>query len=157
MDHRLAESMLRLPGSLRAASRSPGSADPDGGASANCEEVRMEKKSAEAVCGLLDRSHLLTPDQVRHLFQTWRDQAGSATEGASFCQWLVSRNYLTAFQADLVQRGKVDHFFFGPYKLLERVGKGRMAGVYLNCCGESVGGGAFDRKLTPDELLPFIL
>jgi serine/threonine protein kinase len=88
------------------------------------------EQSGEAVCGLLDRSHLLTPEQVRRLFQTWRAQAGGATDGASFCRWLVEHNYLTDYQADLVQRGKVDHFFFGPYKLLERVGKGRMAGVY---------------------------
>jgi serine/threonine protein kinase len=47
-----------------------------------------------------------------------------------FQQWLVASGYLTEYQADLVMRGKVDHFFFGPYKILERVGKGRMAGVY---------------------------
>jgi serine/threonine protein kinase len=100
----------------------------------------MEKKSVEDVCDLLSRSHLLTPEQVRHLVQTWRAQAGSATDGASFCRWLVSHNYLTAYHADLVQRGKVDHFFFGPYKILERVGKGRMAGIYkaIHTLGQAV-------------------
>ena len=34
------------------------------------------------------------------------------------------------YQADLLQRGHADRFFLGEYKLLERIGQGRMAGVY---------------------------
>jgi serine/threonine protein kinase len=86
----------------------------------------MEPQSVEAVCNLLPKSGLLTPPQVRGLRQRWR----GTDDPAAFCQWLVAGGYLTDYQAGLVLRGKVDHFFFGPYKLLERVGKGRMAGVY---------------------------
>jgi serine/threonine protein kinase len=89
----------------------------------------MEPHSVEAVCNLLAKSGLLTPPQLRGLFQRWRAEAG-ADDPAAFCQWLVAGGYATEYQTALVMRGKVDHFFFGPYKLLERVGKGRMAGVY---------------------------
>jgi tRNA A-37 threonylcarbamoyl transferase component Bud32 len=90
----------------------------------------MEPQSVEAVCNLLGRSRLLNPDQIRTLHQRWRAEAKNADDVAAFGQWLVAREYLTEFQAGLVLRGRVDHFFFGPYKILERVGKGRMAGVY---------------------------
>jgi tRNA A-37 threonylcarbamoyl transferase component Bud32 len=90
----------------------------------------MEPQSVEAVCNLLSRSRLLTAEQVRALYQRWRAEAKSADDVAAFGQWLVAREYLTEFQAGLVMRGKVDHLFFGPYKILERIGKGRMAGVY---------------------------
>jgi serine/threonine protein kinase len=84
----------------------------------------------EAVCNLLNRSRLLTPEQLRGLHQRWRAEAKDAADVAAFGQWLVAHEYVTDYQAGLVLRGKVDHFFFGPYKILERVGKGRMAGVY---------------------------
>ena len=48
----------------------------------------------------------------------------------AFLQWLVARNYVTDYQATLLARGHVDDFFLGEYKILERIGRGRMAGVY---------------------------
>jgi serine/threonine protein kinase len=90
----------------------------------------MEQQSVEAVCNLLARSRLLSPDDVRQLHQRWGAETRDADDVAAFRQWLVAREYLTEWQVGLVLRGKIDHFFFGPYKILERVGKGRMAGVY---------------------------
>jgi eukaryotic-like serine/threonine-protein kinase len=90
----------------------------------------MEPQSVEAVCNLLAKSGMLTSAQVRGLFQRWRAAAGDPGDLAAFRPWLVAGGYVTEHQAGLVMRGKVDHFFFGPYKILERVGKGRMAGVY---------------------------
>jgi serine/threonine protein kinase len=90
----------------------------------------MDQQSVEGVCNLLARSRLLTPDQVRALHKLWRSEAADAADVDAFGRWLVARDFLTEYQAGLVLRGKIDHFFFGPYKLLERVGKGRMAGVY---------------------------
>jgi serine/threonine protein kinase len=90
----------------------------------------MAAESVEGVCNLLSRSGLLTAAQVRSLLPRWRAGAGAGGGPAGLCAWLVSGGYLTEYQAGLVLRGKVDHFFFGPYKILERVGKGRMAGVY---------------------------
>jgi serine/threonine protein kinase len=90
----------------------------------------MEQQSVEAICNQLARSRLLPPADVRQLHQRWHAEARNADDVAAFGQWLVARQYLTEYQAGLVLRGKIDHFFFGPYKMLERVGKGRMAGVY---------------------------
>ena len=100
----------------------------------------MEQPSIESVCNLLAKSRLLTPEQVRGVFQSWRAAARDGTDVAAFTQWLIDNQYLTEYQVGLVLRGKVDHFFFGPYKILERIGKGRMAGVYkaLHTLGQIV-------------------
>jgi serine/threonine protein kinase len=100
----------------------------------------MEPHSVEAACNLLAKSGLLTAPQVRGLLQRWRAEGRAPGDVAAFRTWLVSGGYLTEYQAGLVMRGKVDHFFFGPYKILDRVGKGRMAGVYkaINTVGQAV-------------------
>ncbi len=43
---------------------------------------------------------------------------------------MVSNRYLTEYQAQLLARGHADGFFLNEYKVLDRLGKGRMAGVY---------------------------
>src|SRR5439155_19189784 len=43
---------------------------------------------------------------------------------------LVSAKALTDYQAGLLSRGHTEGFFLDPYRILERTGKGRMAGVY---------------------------
>src|SRR5437868_6322642 len=43
---------------------------------------------------------------------------------------MVQHRYLTDYQAGLLARGHADGFFLNEYKILERLGKGRMAGVY---------------------------
>ncbi|HKI37520.1 MAG TPA: serine/threonine-protein kinase [Gemmataceae bacterium] len=100
----------------------------------------MEPQSVESACNLLAKSGLLTPAQVRPLLQRWRAESRTPDDLVGFRSWLVASGYVTEYQAGLVMRGKVDHFFFGPYKILERVGKGRMAGVYkaLHTLGQPV-------------------
>ena len=94
-------------------------------------EAPPMEPSVRDLCQLLARSRLLSPDEVRGLYGRWRDEAkGASADPGAFCRWAVARRYLTEYQAALLQRGKVNHFFLGPYKILERVGKGRMAGVY---------------------------
>jgi tRNA A-37 threonylcarbamoyl transferase component Bud32 len=90
----------------------------------------MEAQSVETVCNLLGRSRLLSAEQIRTLHKQWQTVAPNAEDVAAFGEWLKANDYLTEFQLNLVLRGQVDHLFFGPYKLLERIGKGRMAGVY---------------------------
>ena len=48
----------------------------------------------------------------------------------SFRRFLIARKCLTDYQAALVQRGRADGFFLGGYKILDRIGKGQMGGVY---------------------------
>jgi serine/threonine protein kinase len=76
------------------------------------------------------RSRLLSADEVSDLRKRWQAQGGGADDSDRFAGWLVKNQYLTEYQAGLLLRGKADHFFLNEYKLLERVGKGRMAGVY---------------------------
>src|SRR5262245_30665625 len=87
--------------------------------------------AVETVCTLLARSRLMPAQDVKALLQRWRDESqGSAENLRQFRKWLVARGYVTRYQAKLLLRGQLDAFFLGPYKILERIGKGRMAGVY---------------------------
>jgi serine/threonine protein kinase len=87
--------------------------------------------SVENLCGLLIRSKLLTPDEVKTVYQRWqataRDNPGNPTQ---YLRWLVANQHLTEYQAGLIGRGHADDFFLNQYKILDRLGRGRMAGVY---------------------------
>ena len=87
--------------------------------------------SVETLCNLLARSRLLAAAEIRTLFQRWRGEAGdAAADVAHFSKWLVVNQYVTEYQVGLLLVGKADHFFLNDYKILDRIGKGRMAGVY---------------------------
>src|SRR5436305_13350266 len=87
--------------------------------------------TVQNVYGLLLRSKLLSLDEARAMCTRWqeeaKDQAGNL---ARFASWMVANRYLTEYQAALLARGHADGFFLGDYKVLDRLGKGRMAGVY---------------------------
>lgn len=87
--------------------------------------------NTETVCNLLTRSRLMQPDDVRATRQRWLREAGDAVhDPARFCKWLVSNQYITDYQAGRLLKGHTDHYYFNDYKLLDCIGKGRMAGVY---------------------------
>ena len=86
--------------------------------------------TVENVCQLLVRSRLLSADDVKSLHQKWRGESQEPADAECFARWLVNNRYTTDYQASLLLRGHADHFFLGQYKLLDRIGKGRMAGVY---------------------------
>jgi len=87
--------------------------------------------SVENVCGLLIRSRLLNPDGVKTMYQRWQSEAKEhAGNLGQFTRWLVAKQYVTEFQATLVAKGHADDFFIHQYKILDRLGRGRMAGVY---------------------------
>jgi serine/threonine protein kinase len=93
----------------------------------------MDPTSVEALCNLLGRSRLLPAEEVRSARQRWLTEApdrDAAADVGRFARWLADREYITDYQASMLLRGHADRFFFNEYKLLERVGKGRMAGVY---------------------------
>jgi eukaryotic-like serine/threonine-protein kinase len=81
-------------------------------------------------CRLLIRSRLHTVEAVQKLYRHWQAISQNPESLESFSNWLVVKNYLTAYQVQLLKNGLTDNFFLGPYKILDRVGKGRMAGVY---------------------------
>ena len=87
--------------------------------------------TVQNVYGLLLRSRLLPLEEARAMFARWNQEAKDAAASvASFARWLVANKYLTEYQATLLARGHADGFYLGPYKILDRLGKGRMAGVY---------------------------
>ena len=87
--------------------------------------------SVQQMCNALARSRLMSPDDVRTVYRQFQEEAKENAEDADlFRKFLVSKNLLTEYQAALISRGHSDNFFLGPYKILDRIGKGRMAGVY---------------------------
>jgi serine/threonine protein kinase len=79
---------------------------------------------------LLLRSRLLDPAQVDALLQRWQTVALCPEDLDAFIAWLQVRHGLTSYQTTLLTEGKADNFYLHHYKILDRVGKGRMAGVY---------------------------
>src|SRR5262245_60539745 len=85
----------------------------------------------QRVCGLLLRSRLLAAEEAKAVYLRWRAETKHTARNAKrFTKWLVANGYLTAYQATLLARGHTEGFFLGEYKILERLGRGRMAGVY---------------------------
>lgn len=88
-------------------------------------------QTVESFCNLIIRSRLVPASEVQSVHQRWRTEAkGSAHDLGRFAKWLVNHQLLTEYQAAALMRGHADHFFLDQYKLLDRIGKGRMAGVY---------------------------
>jgi eukaryotic-like serine/threonine-protein kinase len=87
--------------------------------------------TVQNVYGLLLRSKLLPLDQARTMYDRWNAEARDAAGNLlAFTRWVVAHRYLTEYQAGLLARGHADGFFLNQYKILDRLGKGRMAGVY---------------------------
>src|SRR5262245_26235951 len=86
--------------------------------------------SVQNVYGLLLRSQLLPLDGAKALRERWQKEARDPDDVEQFTKWMVANQYATEYQAALLLHGHADHFFLGHYKLLDRVGKGRMAVVY---------------------------
>jgi serine/threonine protein kinase len=87
--------------------------------------------TVQNVYGLLLRSKLLSIDEAKAMFARWQQEAKDAAANlAKFASWMVANKYLTEYQAQLLARGHAEGFFLNEYKILDRLGKGRMAGVY---------------------------
>ncbi len=93
------------------------------------EGVGVEFK-VENLGGFLIRSKLMSASEMQAMRERSRAEAKDPAHVPAFLRWLVAKNYLTEYQAGLLSRGHVDDFFLGQYKILERIGRGRMAGVY---------------------------
>jgi serine/threonine protein kinase len=87
--------------------------------------------SVQNVYGLLLRSKLLSLEEARLMFERWnKESRDDASDLSQFTKWLVANRFLTEYQAGLLARGHADGFFLNQYKILDRLGRGRMAGVY---------------------------
>jgi len=91
----------------------------------------MPAPTVESLCNTLAKSGLVQPPEVKALYTRWK---GEAKDGAAsiekFLKWLVLRQYVTEYQANLLGRGQTDNFFLNQYKVLDRIGAGRMAGIF---------------------------
>lgn len=80
---------------------------------------------------LLVKSRLLPPEEADSQYRQWQqERPGPDDRVDSFRRFLIARKCVTEYQAALLQRGRADGFFLGQYKILDRVGKGQMGGVY---------------------------
>ena len=87
--------------------------------------------TVQNVYGLLLRSKLLPVDEAKEMYARWQKEAGEGSTNLSrFAEWMVANRLLTTYQANLLARGHAEGFFIEEYKILDRLGKGRMAGVY---------------------------
>jgi serine/threonine protein kinase len=87
--------------------------------------------TVQNVYGLLLRSKLMSIDEAKTMYARWQQEAkDAATNLAKFASWMVAHRFLTEYQAHLLARGHAEGFFLNEYKILDRLGKGRMAGVY---------------------------
>lgn len=81
--------------------------------------------------GLLLRSRLMPIDDARAMYQRWLQESGDAAmDPVAFSRWVPEQGYLTTYQVNLLRKGHADGFFLQHYKILDRLGKGKMAGVY---------------------------
>src|SRR5262245_21395577 len=93
--------------------------------------MATQTTSVREYCTLLKKSKLLPADEVERLHGRWRDETrGEDEQVDQFRKYLVHRRALTEYQAALIQRGRAENFFLGGYKILDRIGKGQMGGVY---------------------------
>jgi eukaryotic-like serine/threonine-protein kinase len=95
------------------------------------------------MCGFLIRSGLMTPDDMHAMFQLWLTEAkNGADDSSQFTRWLAARQYVTEYQASLLAKGHgdPDSYFLNQYKIMDRLGRGRMAGVYraVHALGQTV-------------------
>lgn len=87
--------------------------------------------TVQTLYGLLLRSKLFKPEDARVMLAHWNNESrAGAGDPGKFTAWMVGRKYLTEYQASLLVRGHAEGFFVNTYKILERLGKGRMGGVY---------------------------
>jgi eukaryotic-like serine/threonine-protein kinase len=86
---------------------------------------------AEELIPLLIKSRLFDALGAREAFQQWQASCGTLPDDASaFRSWMVEQKLLTEYQSSLLGRGHTDGFFLRDFKILDRIGRGRMAGVY---------------------------
>ena len=91
----------------------------------------MEPATPRDLCNALARSNLHPPDEVRALLKRFEEeQATSREEVVSFARWLTARGKLSDFQSALLLKGRWERLKVDDYVLVDRIGQGRLAGVY---------------------------
>src|SRR3954453_10980002 len=80
---------------------------------------------------LVADSRLLSVAQVKRLaadFQQEKPPSEQTVKTAA--QWLLDMRAITKYQAQVLLAGKPGPFFFGDYKVYERIDRGRLVGCF---------------------------
>ncbi len=82
-------------------------------------------------CAALAKSKLVREDEVGGIRADWeKETRGADADVELFRKFLVKKQFLTDYQAALIQRGRSEGFYIGGYVILDRIGSGQTAGVY---------------------------
>lgn len=81
---------------------------------------------------LVAQSQLYSSEQCRKLHRLYSEHhAGSPPDRTpALAQWLVDRKYLTRYQAKVLLAGRAGPFFYGDYKIRERISDGPLTGAF---------------------------
>ena len=86
--------------------------------------------SVSSMCHTLVNSRLMDAERAKAVYQQWLMEAADREDVDEFRSFLVGHVYATEYQAALLAHGRSEGYFIDRYKILERIGQGRMAGVY---------------------------
>jgi serine/threonine protein kinase len=86
--------------------------------------------SVQTMCQTLVKSRLMDAERAKAVYQQWLKEASDREDVDEFRSFLVKHGRATEYQAALLAHGRSEGYFIDRYKILERIGQGRMAGVY---------------------------
>ena len=79
---------------------------------------------------LVLESKLLTREQCQHLATSYGSSQGATADVNALVKWLIGQNVLSAYLATILLAGRPGPFFYGDYKIYDRVDSGRLAGWF---------------------------
>ncbi len=79
---------------------------------------------------LVAQSRLLPPPECQRLAAEFAAASPGAADAVPLTEWLVKRQVISSFHAKVLLAKRPGPFFYGDYKVLDRVEKGRLAGLF---------------------------
>ncbi|MCA9142058.1 MAG: protein kinase [Planctomycetaceae bacterium] len=87
--------------------------------------------SVDSFAELVQRSRLLSADQVKQVLQELEAAGSQVDTPEALADAFLRRDLLTSWQVGFLLKGKHSGFFLGSYRFLKMLGKGGMGAVYL--------------------------
>jgi serine/threonine protein kinase len=81
---------------------------------------------------LLTESHLLDEASVREVAQRFQSVPGASTQGnaTTLAEWLIAEGHITRYHGTVLLSGLSGPFFYGEYKIVDRLSEGTLAGLF---------------------------